>query len=82
MVSPVRGDCRRCQAETPLIDLFKLADPALKTLKDLLATVQPHTTEEDATKRLTKATNWLNEDVDKAREIVTVLHGKPPGWIG
>jgi hypothetical protein len=29
MVSPVRGDYRRCQAETPLIDLFKLADPAL-----------------------------------------------------
>jgi hypothetical protein len=31
MVSPVRGDYRRCQAETPLIDLFKLADPALNT---------------------------------------------------
>jgi hypothetical protein len=31
MVSPVRGDYRRCQAETPLIDLFKLADPALLT---------------------------------------------------
>jgi len=25
MVSPVRGDYRRCQAETPLIDLFKFA---------------------------------------------------------
>ena len=56
------------------------------TLKDLLATVQTDTpedeTKEDATKRLTKATNWLKEDVDKAREIVAVLHGKPPGWIG
>jgi hypothetical protein len=29
MVSPVRGDYRRCQAETPLIDLFKFAGPAL-----------------------------------------------------
>jgi hypothetical protein len=29
MVSPVRGDYRRCQAEIPLIDLFKFAEPAL-----------------------------------------------------
>jgi ribitol 2-dehydrogenase len=29
MVSPVHGDYRRCQAETPLIDLFKFAEPAL-----------------------------------------------------
>jgi hypothetical protein len=29
MVSPVRGDYRRCQAEIPLIDLFKFASPAL-----------------------------------------------------
>ena len=29
MVSPVRGDYRRYQAETPLIDLFKFAGPAL-----------------------------------------------------
>jgi hypothetical protein len=29
MVSPVRDDYRRCQAETPLIDLFKFASPAL-----------------------------------------------------
>ena len=53
------------------------------TLKDLLATVHPHTaedeTKEDATKRLTKATNWLKEDADKAREIVAVLQRKPPG---
>src|SRR5450631_1888298 len=27
--SPVPGDYRRCQAETPLIDLFKFASPAL-----------------------------------------------------
>jgi hypothetical protein len=31
MVSPVPGDYRRLQAETPLIDLFKFAEPALKT---------------------------------------------------
>jgi hypothetical protein len=30
MVSPVRGDHRRFQAETPLIDLFKFAEPALE----------------------------------------------------
>jgi hypothetical protein len=29
MVSPVHGDYRRCQAETPLSDLFKFAEPAL-----------------------------------------------------
>jgi hypothetical protein len=28
MVSPVRGDHRRFQAETPLIAFFKSADPA------------------------------------------------------
>jgi hypothetical protein len=33
MVSPVRGDYRRCQAETPLIDLFKFASPALFSVK-------------------------------------------------
>jgi len=30
MVSPVHGDYRRGQAETPLIDLFKFAEPAQK----------------------------------------------------
>jgi hypothetical protein len=30
MVSPVRGDYRRLQAEIPLIDLFKFAVPALR----------------------------------------------------
>jgi hypothetical protein len=29
MVSPVHGDYRRLQAETPLSDLFKFAEPAL-----------------------------------------------------
>jgi hypothetical protein len=29
IVSPVRDDHRRFQAETPLIDLFKFAEPAL-----------------------------------------------------
>jgi hypothetical protein len=31
MVSPVHGDYRRCQAETPLIALFKFAEPALSS---------------------------------------------------
>jgi len=34
MVSPVRGDHRRFQAETPLIDLFKFAEPALGEAHD------------------------------------------------
>jgi hypothetical protein len=29
IVSPVRGNLRRIQAETPLIDLFSFAEPAL-----------------------------------------------------
>lgn len=29
MFSPARGDYRRLQAETPLSDLFKFAEPAL-----------------------------------------------------
>jgi hypothetical protein len=33
MVSPVHGDYRRCQAETPLSDLFKFAEPALSSVK-------------------------------------------------
>jgi hypothetical protein len=37
MVSPVRGDHRRFQAETPLIDLFKFAEPALTPRVDQLA---------------------------------------------
>jgi len=32
MVSPVHGDYRRCQAEIPLIDLFKFVGPALFSL--------------------------------------------------
>jgi hypothetical protein len=47
--------------------ITKVTKPA-KTLKDLLATVEPHATE-DETKRLTEATNWLKEDVGKARKI-------------
>jgi hypothetical protein len=30
MVSPVRGDYRRCQAEIPLIVLSRIPGPALK----------------------------------------------------
>src|SRR6202163_2761110 len=35
MVSPVHGDYRRCQAETPLSDLFKFAEPALSQFSKL-----------------------------------------------
>jgi len=37
MVSPVHGDYRRCQAETPLIDLFKFAEPALLAMIGMIA---------------------------------------------
>jgi hypothetical protein len=33
MVSPVRGNHRRIQAETPLIALFKFAEPALTAMQ-------------------------------------------------
>ena len=53
-----------------------------KTLKELLATVQPHSTEdgtkEDATERLTEAIKRLKEDADKARSVIAVQPGKPP----
>jgi len=35
MVSPVHGDYRRLQAETPLIVLSKFPEPALEALKKL-----------------------------------------------
>jgi hypothetical protein len=37
IVSPVRGYYRRYQAETPLIDLFKFASPALQVTASLAA---------------------------------------------
>src|SRR3954471_12225988 len=40
MVSPVHGDYRRCQAETPLIDLFKFAEPALLPLVSPFARIR------------------------------------------
>jgi hypothetical protein len=36
MISPARGDYRRCQAEIPLIGLFKFAEPALSNLCSIL----------------------------------------------
>jgi hypothetical protein len=39
MVSPVHGDYRRLQAETPLSDLFKFAEPALYPSYELPGTV-------------------------------------------
>jgi hypothetical protein len=59
----------------------KAQKPEIK-LKDLHDTVKPRTpedeTKEDATKRLTKVTDWLKDDAAKAREIVAARHGKPP----
>jgi hypothetical protein len=50
-------------------------EPAIEP-KDSSDTLQPRTTEgetdEDAAKRLTKATNWLKEDQEKAHEIIAV----------
>jgi hypothetical protein len=39
MVSPVHGDYRRCQAEIPLIVLFRFPEPALGVI--LLAGYNP-----------------------------------------
>jgi hypothetical protein len=36
MVSPVRGDHRRFQAEIPLIVLFRFPEPALLDLSDTI----------------------------------------------
>jgi hypothetical protein len=60
--------------------IASVTEPAI-TPKDLADTAQPSTTE-DELKRATKAINWLKADADKAREIVAVLHGKPPEKIG
>jgi hypothetical protein len=35
MVSPVHGDYRRCQAEIPLIDLFRFPNRLLAPLDDI-----------------------------------------------
>jgi hypothetical protein len=40
MVSPVHGDCRRCQAEIPLIVLFRFPEPALAS-KDAITMLRP-----------------------------------------
>ncbi|MGZ5874548.1 MAG: hypothetical protein ACXWKP_20805 [Bradyrhizobium sp.] len=60
-------DVKEPKIRVPEPAITKVTKPA-KTLKDLLATVEPHATE-DETKRLTEATNWLKEDVGKARKI-------------
>ena len=63
------------QMKAPESVLAKVPEPA-KTLRDLLATVQPHTTQdgtkEAATKQLIEASNWLKEDANKARSIIAV----------
>ena len=68
----------------PIADDMRVPEPA-KTLKELLATVQLHATEdetkEDATKRLTEATNRLKEDAGNAPSIIAVQLGKPPEKI-
>jgi hypothetical protein len=67
--------------QEPIAENKKAQKPEIK-LKDLHDTVKPRTpedeTKEDATKRLTKVTDWLKDDAAKAREIVAARHGKPP----
>jgi hypothetical protein len=43
MVSPVHGDYRRCQAEIPLIVLFRFPEPALSAAASSKSAVQPDT---------------------------------------
>jgi hypothetical protein len=40
MVSPVHGDYRRCQAEIPLIVLFRFPGPALSRHERILAAIK------------------------------------------
>jgi hypothetical protein len=47
------------------------------TLRDFPDPTGAGTTEEELD-RATKAINWLKDDADKAREIITNLHGTPP----
>jgi len=78
-IKPDRGSVREPKAEDK-----KGQSPELKP-KELTDGIQPRTTnetEEDATKRLNKATSWLNEDADKAREIVAVFQRAPRDKIG
>jgi hypothetical protein len=78
-IKPDRGPVREPKAEDK-----KAQSPELKP-KELTDSIQPRTTnetEEDATKRLNKATSWLNEDADKAREIVAVFQRAPRDKIG
>jgi hypothetical protein len=55
-------------------------EPAI-TPQDLPDTLLPRAikdeTEEDAKKRLAEATNWLKQDQEKVREIVSVPHQPP-----
>jgi hypothetical protein len=61
MVSPVRGDYRRCQAEIPLIDLFKFAEPALYRKRDR------------ALERVVAL--WeKDQDVNDALDVLTLAH--------
>jgi hypothetical protein len=76
-----KGPTTAKPTQEPIPENKKAQKPDIK-LKDLHDTVKPHTpedeTKEDATKRLTKVTDWLKDDVAKAREIVAARHGKPP----
>jgi hypothetical protein len=44
MVSPVRGDYRRCQAETPLIVLCRFPGPALENELFVIGTMAQNAT--------------------------------------
>jgi len=57
MISPVCGHRRRYQAETPLIDLFKFARPALFWAARLVRLVQANT--------ITFLRNWVLRDKAK-----------------
>ena len=49
MVSPVRGDYRRCQAEIPLIVLSRIPEPALLSVQSRFLQIHaPRAIEKDA----------------------------------
>ena len=64
---------RRMKSEPIREPTVKVPEPAPKQPPD---TLPPRPTEDED--RMNKAINWLKEDADKAREVVSALRGAPP----
>jgi ABC transporter substrate binding protein len=75
MVSPVRGDHRRFQAETPLIALFKFAEPALQHHP----TIYPFRSHAQRGGLLSYGINLLDQVRRSAFYVDRILKGARPG---